>query len=58
MRAASKYWEDVTPLVIKEVCSTCKSDLTIDFVQKDHKDDNPFDGIAHFIAIHLVFWVK
>ena len=34
IRAAFKYWQDVTPLQIKEVCSTCKSDFTIDFVQK------------------------
>ena len=42
--SAFNYWAEQTPLTFQEVCSTCTSDLTIDFAYKDHRDGFPFDG--------------
>lgn len=43
-REAFKVWTDHIPLEITEVCSTCRSDLKINFFSRDHSDDAPFDG--------------
>lgn len=34
---AFNYWAEHTPLSFREVCTTCTSDLTVDFAYKDHK---------------------
>jgi hypothetical protein len=52
--AAFGYWSQHTPLTFSEVCSTCKSDLTVDFAYKDHKDGYPFDGPGGVLA-HAFF---
>ena len=52
--AAFNYWSEHTPLTFQEVCSTCKSDLTIDFAYKDHRDGFPFDGPGGVLA-HAFF---
>ena len=52
--AAFGYWSQHTPLTFSEVCSTCKSDLTVDFAYKDHRDGYPFDGPGGVLA-HAFF---
>jgi hypothetical protein len=41
---AFKYWSDVTNLKFEEVCSSCSSDLVVDFLEYAHNDGANFDG--------------
>jgi len=47
-------WKNVTNLNFNEVCQTCQADLTFDFVEFDHGDGFPFDGIGRDLA-HAFF---
>ena len=40
----------MTPLVFTQVCENCNADLVLDFVEKDHSDNYPFDGTGGVLA--------
>lgn len=50
LREAFQTWTNYIPIEIQEVCSTCKADLVIEFVQGDHGNCEPFDGPGRVLA--------
>ncbi|CAF0984678.1 unnamed protein product [Rotaria sp. Silwood1] len=50
IQQAFNAWSQHIPLNVKQVCSTCSSNIVVDFGQTDHGDHYPFDGQGGTLA--------